>query len=144
MIILPWIRADLNAGEGWPPKPGCLCQTPKAVELSVHELSWAAFHHLHVPELGLPHLMAACPEGLQKGGGKETPSWNLTPYKWRALVTLIISWEPGLPRAARWGTGKLIVFFQPIFLIPWFTIHVNFLLSGVYICSFKNVGKVLL
>lgn len=30
---LPWIRADLNAGEGWLPKLGCLCQTLKAVEL---------------------------------------------------------------------------------------------------------------
>lgn len=47
-------------------------------------------------------------------------------------------------RAALWGTGKLIVFFQPIFFIPWFAIHVDFLLSGVYICSFKNVGKALL
>lgn len=36
----------------WLPKLGCLCQTPKAVELSAHVLSCltSSPHHLHIPE----------------------------------------------------------------------------------------------
>lgn len=49
-------------------------------------------------------------------------------------------WEQGLPRAAPWVTGKSIIFFQPTFSFPCSPFKLNFLVSVVYNCSFKN-GK---
>lgn len=141
MIILPWIRADLNAGEGQLLKVSL--PDPKS---SWAFCPWAVLSCLTsspCPRAGVATADSSLSWQPAKGRGKETPSWNPAPYKWRALVTMITSWEPGLPRAAPWAIGKLIIFFQPIFFIPWFTIHIHFLLSGVYVCSFKNVGKAL-
>lgn len=142
MIMLLWIRADLKAGGGCVPKPGCLCQSPEAVE--AHS-TMTILSGLTASSRG---QFATADSSLSwqpaKGGGKETSSWNPSPYRWRALVTM--KWDSlTMKLRARTSQGcslghRKIHHFLPahFFSFPGSPLKLNSLSSAIYVCSFKK------
>lgn len=127
----------------WLPKPGCLSQTPKAVEAYC---TLAVLQLLHDPEGGFATADSSLSWQPAKGGGKETPSWNPTPDRLRTLVTM--KWDSllraGISQGCSLGHRKIHHFLPAhFFSFPGSPLKLNFLLSAVYVCSFKNVGKAL-